>query len=181
MEEGRLLAKIKAEQLHCCPGNVDSEDYISNCFPPMPLQGVFTGTVGKTHDPSPATSTECRSMEINTCVWDADVKSVSFSVLALFPTIPRWETTRLPRRGSLVTVMGDIVGTSSNDRSQAVVVIRSFSYIFVARGLEKSNNKPMDEKPASRWKGWQRTRPPAKVEDAEDRPRSSKRRLAAVE
>ena len=160
---------------------MDSEDY---CFPPMPLQAVFTGTVGKTHDPSPATSTACRSMEINTCVWDANMKSVSFSVLALFPTIPRWETTRLPRQGSLVTVMGDIVGASSNDRSQAVVVIRSFSYIHVARGLEKSNNKSMDDQPVrqeSRWKGWQRTRPSGKVEDAEDRPGPSKRPLVEVE
>jgi len=107
----------------------------------MPLQAVFTGT----HSPSPVTSTACRTMEVESCVWDADVKSVSFSVLAVFPTIPRWESTRLPRRSSLVTVMGDIVGTASNNSSQAVVVIRSFSYIFV-RSSEKSTNKSMNER-----------------------------------
>jgi hypothetical protein len=49
-------------------------------------------------------------MELNACVWDTEQKSVSFTIQAVFPTTPRWQNFKVPRRGALVNIMGDIVG-----------------------------------------------------------------------
>jgi hypothetical protein len=129
----------------------------------MPLQVALTGLVGRTYSPPNPTNTDCRTIEVNACVWDAEQKSVSFTVTAILPTSPRWQNFQLPRRGALVTVMGDIVGRKV-DSDQIVVLVNDFSYISV-RGSEKSTNESMTQdlpspqtpRNSTRWKGWQST------------------------
>jgi len=121
----------------------------------MPLEVALTGLVGRTYSPSNLTNTDCRTIEVNACVWDAEQKSVS--------TSPRWQNFQLPRRGALVTVMGDIVRRKV-DSDQIVVLVNDFSYISV-RGSEKSTNESMTQdlssprtpRNSTRWKGWQNT------------------------
>jgi hypothetical protein len=125
-----------------------------------------TGTVGRTHSPLNPTDSDCKTVEINACVWDPDQKSVSFTMLAVFPTSARWQHFNLPRRGSLVTVMGDVVGSRFDD-NQVVVLVRSFSYVSV-RGTEKSTSESVGDlstsstPSSSRWKDWGTPRTPGK-------------------
>jgi hypothetical protein len=111
---------------------VDADNYIEHGLPPMPLQVALTRLVGRTYSPSNLTNTDCRTIEVNACVWDAEQKSVSFTVTDILPTSPRWQNFQLPRRGALVTVIGDIVGRKV-DSDQIVVLVNDFSYISEPR------------------------------------------------
>ena len=141
------------------PGDVNDEDnYIDHCPAPMPMQVTVTGIVGQTCAPPLPTNVALRSMEIKTYVWDPVQKSLSFTVLALFPTTPRWEKTPLPRRGALVSIMGEIVG-KKEDGDQVVVLIQSLNFISV-RGTEietemSAEGKSSPNKPrTSGWMSW---------------------------
>jgi hypothetical protein len=141
------------------PGDVDADDYIERCPAPMPVQVTLTGIVGQTSTPPHVTTVALRSMEVKTYVWDPVSRSVSFTALALFPNTPRWQNTPLPRRGALVSIMGEIVG-KKEDGDQVVVLIQSFNFISV-RGTEIATEMSDEGKsspntpPTSRWMSWQ--------------------------
>ena len=116
------------------PGDTDADDYIERCPVPMPIQITLTGIVSRTATPSNPTSTALRSMEVKTSVWDPVQSSLSFTVSALFPITARWQNIKLPQRGALVHIMGEIVGKREGS-DQVVVLIQGFDYIST-RGTE---------------------------------------------
>ena len=94
----------------------------------MPIQITLTGIVNRTAAPSNPTSTALQSMEVKMFVWDLVQSSLSFTVSALFPTTVRWQNIKLPQRGALVHIMGEIIGKREGS-GQVVVLIQGFDYI----------------------------------------------------
>ena len=127
----------------------------------MPIQITLTGIVNRTAALSNPTSTALQSMEVKTFVWDLVQSSLSFTVSALFPTTARWQNIKLPQRGALVHIMGEIIGKREGS-GQVVVLIQGFDYIST-RGTEGATQVSMGEEeqsppqtPAkSRWAKWQ--------------------------
>ena len=91
-------------------------------------------------------------------MYDPVKKSLPFTVLALFPNTPRWERT-LPRRGQLVSMMGEIVGKKEGG-DMIAVLIQSFDYIFAPApemateaGVSDGQSSPQTPQ-KSRWDDW---------------------------
>jgi hypothetical protein len=138
----------------------------------MPVQIALTGIVGKTTTPSHLTELALRPMEVKTYVWDPEQKSISFTVLALFPATARWQRMPLPRRGALISIVGEVIGKSEDD-DQIAVFLQSLDFISV-RGTETATEASMNDKGqsspqtprGSRWGSWQFTSPTVRSSQA---------------
>lgn len=120
------------------PGDVDGEDYISRCPPPSHAQITIMGIAGRSQSPPLATASALRSFELKASVWDQAVKSLPFNITCFFPSTRRWENTKSPNRGALVSVTGEIIGVTEREE-QLCVLIQSFDYIST-RGTEAATN-----------------------------------------
>jgi hypothetical protein len=98
------------------------------------------GLAGRSQSPPLATTSALRSFELKASVWDQAVKSLPFTITCFFPSSRRWENTKCPNRGALVSVTGEIIGVTER-QEQLCVLIQSFDYIST-RGTESATNDP---------------------------------------
>lgn len=110
------------------PGDVDSDEYLPRCPPPSHVQVTIVGLVGRSQSPPLQTATALRSFELKASVWDAAAKSVSFTITCFFPQSRRWENTKSPNRGALVSVTGEVIGVTEREE-QLCVLLQAFDYI----------------------------------------------------
>lgn len=128
------------------PGNVDDEDYVLNCPAPRPMQVMVVGIVGRTIQPKFEKEDWLRMFELKLSVYKSkEEKSAPLTLMCMFPSTRRWRSTRLPSRGSLVSVAGEISGIHDETKSVAVL-IQSFDYIN-ARGTEMATQSSQMSSP----------------------------------